>query len=74
MADVFELKHPVTTLQFRGAFHKKTSENIYLFDQMVAKKGVRYHAEFLGRWSGFRITVPENAAGIVNALLSNLDR
>ena len=74
VSQVTELKSPLASLEFRGKWDKDQAANIYDFDQKIAHTGIAYHAQYLDRWRGFRITVIEEAAATVAALISNLQR
>ncbi len=70
-----ELPQPVSAIDYAGVFGEEAEHNIYLFDQEMARLGVRYFAEYHGRrlrTSRFTIYVPEEHAAAVAAVAARL--
>ena len=70
--DISELGEPLVSLSYRGEWGKPPSVKIHKFDQKIAKTGIRYHAEYLGRWAGFTIQVVDEHAEKVRALIEEI--
>jgi hypothetical protein len=68
------IAEPTVTLSFRTVWGKNPSEAIYLFDQEIAKTGIRYFAELEGsrRWYVFTIWVAESSTAEVQRILDRL--
>ena len=68
-----ELRAPVTPISYAGVFGENAEHNIYLFDQEMARRGVRYFAECAGaRFPRFTIYVPKELAPAVVAVAARL--
>ena len=71
--DISELGEPLVSLNYRGEWGKPPSVKIHKFDQKIAKTGIRYHAEYLGRWNGgFIIRVLDKHAEKVQNIISEI--
>ncbi|AWM37344.1 hypothetical protein GobsT_46940 [Gemmata obscuriglobus] len=77
VGSVAELPQPVGAVEYAGVFRETAEHNIYLFDQEMARIGVRYFAEFRGRryrTTRFTIFVPTEQVGAVAAIAARLFR
>ncbi|HJQ84448.1 MAG TPA: hypothetical protein VKA21_10255 [Candidatus Binatia bacterium] len=64
-------------IDYAGAFGETAERNIYVFDQEMARLGVRYFAEYHGvrlRSTRFTIHVPEAWADVVAGVAAKLRR
>jgi hypothetical protein len=64
----------LTELNYPCPFGQTAAEAIYLFDQRMARTGIRYHAELHGSRlrSIFTIRVPAECASTVRAIIARL--
>jgi hypothetical protein len=75
VASLADLPQPVVRIDFAGVFGQTAEHNIYLFDQEMARLGVRYFAEYQGRilrTTHFTIYVPQEQAAAVAAVAARL--
>ena len=72
-----ELHQPVSAIYYAGVFGEEPGHNIYLFDQEMARLGVRYFAKYHGRelrTTRFTIYVSEEQAPEVAAVATRLHK
>lgn len=71
--DESDLGEPLVFLMYAGEWGEPPSVKIYKFDQEIAKTGIRYHAEYLGRWrGGFAIRVLDEHAAEVRNIIDDM--
>src|SRR5262249_23732912 len=72
-SDSAELEAPLASVGYRGRFREGPEHAICPFDQRGAGAGIRYDAQYQGRWQGFSIQVSAAHAAKVQELLTQLE-
>jgi hypothetical protein len=76
VADLAELSQPVVALWYVGEWGAALEHRAYVFDQEMARLGVRYHAALgvrFRRWA-LLVSVPESQAAKVAEVIDRLER
>jgi hypothetical protein len=70
------LSGDLVALTYPCPFGRTPAESIYLFDQSIARTGIRYHAELQGTrfWPVFIIRVPAEGGDTVNSILAQVGK
>jgi hypothetical protein len=76
VADPAELESPLTQLCYSGAWGEKLVHRAYVFDQEMARLGIKYHAVVgvVFRRRVLLVTIPKSEASRVAECIARLER